>query len=67
MWYQITAGEGCAYLTERAEDAHDRRDACETQPEPRIIYSSHVWAFSTVLNLGLAEMAALATPETTTR
>ena len=55
MWYQITAGEGSAYLTERAEDAHHSRDAYEAQPEPQIRYSSQAWAFSTVLNLRLAE------------
>ena len=51
MWYQITAGEGFAYLTERAEDAHHSRDGYEAQPEPRIRYSSHARALSTVLNL----------------
>ena len=55
MWDQITAGEGSAYLTERAEDAHQSRDAYEAQPEPRIRYSSHAWAFSTVLNLKIQQ------------
>ena len=55
MWYQITAGEGSAYLRERAEDAHHSRDTYEAQPEPRVQYSSHAWAFSFVLNLRLAK------------
>ena len=45
MWYQITAGEGSAYLTEQADDAHHSRDAYEAQPEPRIRHSSHAWLF----------------------